>query len=281
MIESAQPRMSRLNGLNAAPALSWKDPRFVQLTVLLSYAVVAREIFNMDRPHSITLTCCATALVLDFLLGVLQYRVVRFPLSSLIIGLATSLLIDSRYPAVYICAVGLAILSKAFLTFRGRHLFNPANFGVVCILMLVPTLATGMPALFGGYIIPSLIFFCLGTLTVVYARQTAISFSWVFGFIFFAFVRASIAGKAFVMMALPALSPTFLLFTFHMISDPATSPRSRSHKIAYGILIAGLDAVFRFKQIPYGNFYSLFLVSAVMPWVRDYETRALTPAQSA
>ncbi|MBN8550698.1 MAG: RnfABCDGE type electron transport complex subunit D [Deltaproteobacteria bacterium] len=265
------PSVSAASPLRVAPALSWRDPRFLQLAVLFLYAIVAREIFHMDRPHAITLACCATALALDFTLGLIHFRVIRFPLSSLVIGLATSLLIDSRYPAVYLAAVTLAILSKAFITYRGFHLFNPANFGVVCALILAPNIATGMPALFGGYLAPSIVFFCLGVVTVLYARQSLISFSWLAGFLVFAFVRASLAGKSFLLMAMPILGPAFLLFTFHMISDPATSPRSKRHKIMYGIVIAALDAIFRYKQIPYGNFYALFLVSAGMPWMRDLE----------
>lgn len=261
--------MPTLHEIRALPPRG--DPRYVQLTVLLLYAITAREVFHMDRPHWITAGCCALALLLDVLFGYLRYRVLRFPVSSLIIGLATSLLIDSRYPFVYFAAVTAAITSKALLTYRGFHLFNPANFGVVCALMLLPQYTTGMPALFGGYVLPSLVFFALGSFTVVYAHQVVVSFSWLIGFFVFAGVRAAITGASFLITALPVLSPTFLLFTFHMISDPATSPKTRNYRIAYGIIIAAMDALFRLYQIPYGNFYSLFIVTACMPWVRDLE----------
>jgi Na+-translocating ferredoxin:NAD+ oxidoreductase RnfD subunit len=264
-IAAAKPPLSVLS----LPRLT--DPRYLQLSILLGYALVAREVFHMDRPHWITLSCIALALVFDSIWGAILYRVVRFPISALIIGLATSLLLDSRYPAVYFIAVFLGITSKALITYKGNHLFNPANFGVVCVLMLAPTTATGMPALFGGYMIPSIIFFILGTITVLYARQAWVSFSWIAAFLIFAELRALLLGKKFFMMAMPLLSPSFLLFTFHMISDPATSPREKNHKIVYGVCIAAMDAAFRFYQIPYGNFYSLFFVTALMPWMRDWE----------
>ncbi len=219
----------------------------------------------MDRPHWITAACCTLALALDFALGMLLYRKVRFPPSALIIGLATSLLLDSRYPWVYLTSVSLAILSKAVITYQGRHLYNPANFGVVVMLMCTPLYATGMPALFGGYFLPSIVFLLFGAFTIWYAREVTVSASWLGGFVVLAWLRAWLAGKAFLVMALPMLSATFLLFTFHMISDPATCPRSHRGKICFGLCIAAMDALFRYHQVPYGNFYSLFLATSVLP----------------
>ncbi|MBX7144645.1 MAG: RnfABCDGE type electron transport complex subunit D [Oligoflexia bacterium] len=251
----------------------WRDARYLQLAILLAYSISAREIFSMDRPHWVTALCCGTALLLDVLIGVLKYRVLRFPISALIIGLATSLLLDSRFPALYVLAVSLAIFSKGLLRNGNSHIFNPANFGVVAVLLCFSYYATGIPSLFSGLFLPSLTFFALGCITVVYAKQAIISAAWIVGFLFFAWVRAFLSGGSPIAAALPILSPALLLFSFHMISDPATAPQSTRAGITYAVFIAFFDAVLRFYQVPYGNFYALFLTSACIPTVVSHLKR--------
>lgn len=241
------------------------DPRYIQLGVLLAYAVSAREFFHMDRSHLVALSCCCIAMLLDILIGVIKFKRLRFPVSAIIIGLATSLLIDSRYWSIYVIATCLAIFSKAFIAINGRHIFNPANFGVVCVLAALPQFVTGIPSLFGAYILPSFIFLTLGIFTVWRAQQRTVSFSWLLGFILFSLIRGQITGSGFLLAALPILSPSLLLFSFHMISDPATAPETSRGRLLFGLLIAAMDALFRLWQIPFGNFYALFVVAALLP----------------
>ncbi len=249
-----------------------RDARYLQAAVLCLYAVVAREVFHFERSHWTTLTCVATAVSLDLLLGRFYYKKVIFPLSAIIIGLASSLLIDAPSVLTYVAATALGISSKTLITYKRKHLFNPANFGLVVMLLVFPNRLTGMPQLFSGYLAPSIVFAVLGMLTVLYARQFEVSFSWLLGFVVFACARAAINGSRLLMTLAPALGPGFLLFTFHMISDPATTPRTRRFRIAFGVTVALLDALTRFFEIPYGNFYALFLVTALLPCIRDRET---------
>ena len=245
--------------------ISLIDPRYIQLFILAGYAIAARESFGMERLHLVTFYTCAVAVVTDLLVGKFRYGQFRFPISALIIGFACSLLLDSREIWVHPLAAFIAVLSKGFILHSGKHYFNPANFGVVCLLLICPLQATGVPALFAGYLHPSLVFFAAGVVTVIIARQTLISFSWIAGFILFAFIRSSFTDVSFLVNLLPILGPSFLLFSFHMISDPATTPKKPSAKIAFAIAVAALDAVFRYKEIPYGNFYALFICGGFMP----------------
>ena len=68
----------------------WRDPRYMQLAVLVGYAIAAREIFHFERSHWATLTCLATAIVLDVAFGALMYRHLVFPLSAAIIPPTTA-----------------------------------------------------------------------------------------------------------------------------------------------------------------------------------------------
>lgn len=272
----AKTILFKKRSISIHPAPAWNDPRYVQLFILAAYAMVAVELFHMDRSHWITLGCLLLALAIDGFIGVTFYRTIRFPVSALVVAFASSLLIDARSGYVYFLAVGLSLSSKAIFTYKGRHYFNPANFGVVVVLLLLPHTATGFPALFGGYIIPSVVFFLLGVFTVIYAGQALVSFSWLGSFMLFCFLRAQLGQGEFFMNGLIILAPSFLLFTFHMISDPETTPQSSWLKVFFGFSIAAIDAIFRLLEIPYGNFYALFFVSALLPLIRElrYERQA-------
>ena len=259
------------NKIKFQPLLPISDARYLQCGILILYAVTAREVFNMDRPHTVTLLACLVAVAVDMAIGLYKYRIIRLPLSAIISGLACSLLIDSRYIAIYLLAAALASLSRGFIHFKSKHYFNPACFGVVLTLVLFTDKVTGLPALFGGYVTPSLIFFALGLATVLYAKQLGVSLSWLFGFVLFAELKAIIFGFDPLGVLYPILGPSFIIFSFHMISDPATTPNTTFGKIVFGISVSLLDSVFRYIEIPYGFFYSLFIMNAFLPWIREWE----------
>jgi Na+-transporting NADH:ubiquinone oxidoreductase subunit NqrB len=250
-----------------------RDPRYLQATVLLSYALVARGVFHSERSHWVTLGCCLWAILLDLALGRWLYQNTLFPISAFIIGMSASLLIDAHSVVTYLGVVTLAIVSKAFVTYKGRHYFNPTNFGVVVVLLLGYGQVTGNPTLFGGSILTSWIFLGLGLTTAIYAGQAAVSLSWLGSFIILALVRGVIEqGNPWLKVEL-IFGTSLLLFSFHMINDPSTVPHTRKLKILYGISIASLDAVFRFKQIYFGAFYALFMASCFLPWIWDFEAK--------
>ena len=255
--------------------LPLSDARYLQFFILIIYAVTAREIFNMDRPHSVTLLICLVAAAVDLLISVFKYKVIRFPLAALTSGLSCSLLLDSRHIGIYLLAASLASISRGFILYNKKHYFNPAAFGVVVALVLFPQHVTGLPALFGGFLTPSLIFLAIGLFTVLYAKQLEVALSWILGFIVFAELRSIIFDLDPIGVLYPILGPSFLLFSFHMISDPATTPRTRTAQIISGIVVALFDAIFRMLEIPYGIFYSIVIVNAFLPWVREWEEKRI------
>jgi Na+-translocating ferredoxin:NAD+ oxidoreductase RnfD subunit len=202
----------------------------------------------------------------------------NFPISAVIIGCASSLLMDSRSPWIYGAAAMIATTSKALITYRGKHVFNPANLGVSVMLLLLPEQAASMPHLFAGHVMPSIIFFSLGLFTVLWAGQTEISLSWLLGFVFFAFIRAGILGVPWERTVTPILGPGLLLFTFHMISDPASTPRTRFWRISFGMTVALIDALLRYKEIPGSPLFALLIVGAMTPLIRDLENRSASKA---
>jgi Na+-translocating ferredoxin:NAD+ oxidoreductase RnfD subunit len=257
---------------------SFRDPRYVQVSILLTYALVAREFFHFERTHWTTAACIGTSIALDLMWGRLLFGRLNFPLSAMIIGCASSLLMDSRTPWIYGAAAIIATTSKALITYKGKHVFNPANFGVACMLLLLPEQAASMPHLFAGHIMPSIVFFSLGLFTVLWAGQTEISLSWLVGFVVFAFIRAGILNVPWERTVTPILGPGLLLFTFHMISDPGTTPRTRPWRLFFGVTVALIDALLRYKEIPGSPLFALLITAAIMPLIRDLENRSASKA---
>lgn len=258
----------KIPSLSSVPKALW-----VQLVILSTYAIGSRALFRFERPHSWALATIAAAMGTDLLLGALRYRTLRVPVAGAIIGCACSILIDSRFLGPYLFAAIVAVGSKAFILRSAHvdpgalpissHIFNPANFGVVLALQLLPGLTTGIPELFSGLFLPSVVMATLGSLVVTVAGQWPVSLAWLTGFAVLAPLRSWHTGAPLHLSLAPALGPAFLLFTFHMISDPATTPRSLRGKWLFGASVAVVDTLYRLLEIPFGNFYALFWISAL------------------
>jgi Na+-translocating ferredoxin:NAD+ oxidoreductase RnfD subunit len=59
----------------------------------------------------------------------------------------------------------------------------------------------------------------------------------------------------------------YQLFVFFMITDPATTVKSRKGQILVAFLIALVEFVFRLNQFIYAPFYALFLVGPLSMFI--------------
>ncbi len=257
--------------------LSWEerskkrpfDPRIIQILSLSVYTIVTREFFSFNQSYSTVFTAILFGMGLELLISKFYYKKVRFPFSSIIIALACCVLIDANFWWVYLISVTLALLNKSFLTSAGRHFINPGNFGTVMVLVGFSSFATGSQHIMGpegfGF---ALLFFVLGTFNVIYARQWIVSFSWLFFYSIIGLLRIFVGGEDPIVVYGILLSPSILLFTFHMVSDPMTTPSPGKKAILFGACIAGLEFLFRSLYIPNGAFYSLFIMCFAVPFMR-------------
>ncbi|MBI4349640.1 MAG: RnfABCDGE type electron transport complex subunit D [Elusimicrobia bacterium] len=155
----------------------------------------------------------------------------------------------------------LAAASKFVLRIKDRHLFNPANFGVVAALLFtghawVSPAQWGHHALFAGWI------FLLGVTVVWRAYRSDVSYAFLACFLGLILLRVLYLGQRPAVFFHQLQSGSLLLFTFFMISDPKTIPDSRAGRLAAAALTALLAFVWQyvcFRQN--GLFYALFLVT--------------------
>ncbi|NQZ02129.1 MAG: VCBS repeat-containing protein [Bdellovibrionales bacterium] len=237
------------------------DPRLFQICAVGGYAILAPFVTSFERPHSYTILLLIFAVVADLLVGKFYYQNVRAPFSAVIIAFASSLIMDSPHFWIYLIAASFALASKSLFRLQGKHILNPANSGVVFALLVFPGLVAGVPRVFNFDTTIFTLLFGLGFFVAWYAKTLQMALLWIFWFSMFSLGRALVADSSVLFAFLPMFAPIFVLFSFHMITDPATSPRSFSGRCGFVFLVAALDAYLRLELVSFSNFYALFFVS--------------------
>src|SRR5207248_6439158 len=82
--------------------------------------------------------------------------------SAYITGISVGILIKSPELWPFVLCGLISIASKYVLRVRGRHLWNPSNFGVTMMLFLAPTSVASLSVQSGNEIWPVLVIWALG-----------------------------------------------------------------------------------------------------------------------
>ncbi len=201
--------------------------------------------------------------------AMLRKRELIVPLSAYITSLSIAILLNFAHDyAVLALPIFLAIGSKYLFTFDGKHHYNPSLFGVVVTLLFAGDLITAAPAYqWGGTLAISAFIVTLAlagfvfrigrgwliaSFLITYVLQTGLR-AWI--------MRAHLPPEMLFLGTLTA--PPFFLFTFFMLTDPRTSPRTRGAQIAVGVSIALVDLVLHRFQSVFTFFYAAFIVATV------------------
>lgn len=199
---------------------------------------------------------------------------VDFLLSAHITGLAVSMLLyanERLLPVAFAAAVaiGSKYLFRAGTNGARRHFFNPSNLGITATLLAFPWVGIAQPYMFtenlsgaGDWVLPVIIIFSGSFLNTKFTRRIPLILAWLGGFV----VQAAIRHFAFGNLFLPSLNPmtgvAFLLFTFYMVTDPATTPSARRGQIAFGLAMAAAYGTLMAFHVVFGLFFGLSAVCA-------------------
>jgi hypothetical protein len=153
-----------------------------------------------------------------------------------------------------------------------RHYLNPSNFGIAVTLLLFPWVGIAGPYQYtenlrgiGNWILPMAIV-CTGSfLNTWYTRRIPLILAWVGGFALQAIVSSLILWYAtgFCPMAsrLSAMTGvTFVLFTFYMVTDPATTPERPMAQVVFGASVALVYGLLVMSHVVFGLFVALVIV---------------------
>jgi Na+-transporting NADH:ubiquinone oxidoreductase subunit NqrB len=261
-----------LRSLRALGHAAWlwtrrADARLYQiafLATLLSIGVLLRD-FSL-RPQQMALTFVAGLATQALALRALRIRQVGF-LSAVITCFGLSILLRADSLWVHPLAAALAIGSKFVLRVSGKHVYNPANLGVMAALLLLPG-AWISPGQWGSDLAYAGWFVVLGALVTRQARRWDVS--WMFLACWLAFIALRVAwlGHNPGVFLHQLQSGALLLFAFFMISDPMTIPNRRSMRLAYALVVAAGAFCWQFALFkPNALVWALFLCSPLVPLI--------------
>jgi Na+-translocating ferredoxin:NAD+ oxidoreductase RnfD subunit len=144
------------------------------------------------------------------------------------------------------------------------------NLGIVTTLILFPTVGIAPPYQFTentsgivDWLLP-LIIICSGSyLNTRATGRIPLILAWVGGFAVQALLRSFVHGTPWTAGLMPMTGFAFILFTFYMITDPATSPVRAGNQVTFGLGAAAFYALFMELHIVFGLFYALAVVAGI------------------
>ena len=197
---------------------------------------------------------------------------VDFLLPAHISGLAVGMLLyanDRLAPIAF--AAALAMASKALLRAPmgtdQRHFFNPSNLGIAVTLLAFPWVGIAPPYHFtenltgvADWILPAVIVLSGTYLNARFTHRIPLLLAWVCGFAVQALIRAWVGGISPLAGLVPITGVAFVLYTFYMVTDPATTPERPRSQILFGASVAAVYGLLVTTHIVFGLFFALSIV---------------------
>ena len=192
--------------------------------------------------------------------------------SALVTSLGLSILIRADHYSTMVLACVAAIASKFLIRVRGKHVFNPGNFGIVAALTLTSD-AWVSPGQWGEEGWYALMFLSCGGLVVGQVGRWDTTIAFLGSYAMLEAIRNLLLGWTWDVWAHRLMSGSLLMFSLFMITDPRTIPNARIGRVLWAVAIALLTFFLRnYLFISTAVFWALFalaplsiLIDAVFP----------------
>lgn len=181
--------------------------------------------------------------------------------SALITGLGLCLLLRANHFSTMLLAAGLAIASKFIFRVRGKHFFNPANFGIIAALTLTKD-AWVSPGQWGTDWWYLALFLATGGLVLkkIGRWETSVVFLGVYASL--EAIRNVWLGWDSEVLLHHLSSGSLLVFALFMLTDPRSIPNAIKGRIIWAISIAVLTFILQYTlYLQTAMFWALFCLS--------------------
>lgn len=260
------------------------DNRFVPPLFITLILLAGQLTYGILESYERTLLAIATAIVTETVLSRVFMGKWPHVASAYITGISVGILL--RTPAFWpyaVCAA-LAITSKYVLRYKGRHLWNPSNFGISVMLFLLPATVAMLSIQWGNNIWSLVVIWTLGSVIIWRLKRFHISATYVISFFLLAFLRSWIIHEPWKAEISPITGPEYQLFIFFMITDPKTTVRSWKGQCIVAAAVAVVEMFFRFDQSVYAELYALFWVGPIAMliemWLENRKAKAAVSASA-
>lgn len=245
-----------------------KDPRWMVFACLGGYVVLGLTLLGFNRTPTQVAITSLSCILMDLVLHRFFKGKWLFPLSALITSCSLSILLNYSHDYwILLAPVFFAIATKYVFTFNGKHNYNPAQVAVTLSLLFCGSVITAAPAYqwYGMESISVLVVF-LGLMFVLpQVNRLPLVLTFLICYTLQTLLRAWIMQHHLPFQTLflgSITSPAFFLFTFFMITDPATSPNDTREQIKVGVILAILDLLFHIASSYYTFFYAGFTLQS-------------------
>ncbi len=236
------------------------DNRYIAPLFITFILVVGHLGYGILESYEKTGVAIVVALVAELVLGRIFFGKWLNLSSAYISGISCGILV--RSPALWPFALAslLSIMSKYVLRVKGRHLWNPSNFGICALLFLAPETVAALSVQWGNFKWPLIVIWTLGSIIIYRAKRIHISATYVASFFAFAFLRSYITGDSWWAEVAPITGPMYQLFVFFMVTDPKTTVKSKKWQCIVVFLVAFVEMLLRLNHVVHAPLYALFLV---------------------
>ena len=289
-----------------------RDPRLHLAATIVSLQVLGQVAFHFRVSIAQILLSLGTCAVIEVAIAFRKQHVLMWPASALLTGNGVAFIL--RVPGtahgdwwslhgwwIYVATAGGALLSKHLVRWRGAHIFNPSNIGLVVVFVALGRTRVEPLDFWWGpmswWMAVALAIIVTGGFGIL-ARLKLLRVALPFWAAFAAGIGIlALAGHAmtarwhlgpitgFHFWFVLVTSPEVLVFLFFMITDPKTAPAGLRARVVYAVglgllatlLIAPTRTEFSAKV---ALLSALVLVCAALPVLRAVSWRP-EPARAA
>lgn len=242
------------------------DPRYFQILYLGSFLLYGIGYLGWEAFTPYYIAVFVTALTTQFTFTLVFKQSLSSLKSAVITALGLSILLHVNHAWVGILAAFVAIASKFLIKRNGKHIFNPANIGIVSAILLSGQ-AWVSPGQWGS---DAVLWFFVGSaglmmILKVGRMDTAFTFLGVFGLLLLG-KKVIYQGWELEVWQHQMSNGTLLLYTFFMITDPRTTPNHKTARIIWASIIAvALFISSSYFYMQSAAIWILFLISPITP----------------
>ena len=242
----------------------WRDPRLYQIVSLSTLLIYGLVFLHFDVSIFQIVVTLGTA-------QLTQYAATRYfnlpsfdPKSALISSLSLCLLLRTNDLAVAALAAFITISSKFVIRWNDKHIFNPTNLALVVVL--TSDLGWISPGQWGQVAWFGFLIACFGSLVITRAARADVTLAFLVYYIGLLVLRALWLGDPLTIPLHQIQSGALLIFAFFMISDPKTTPDSRTGRILFALIVALAALYVQFGLFkPNGPLWGLIVCAPLVP----------------
>jgi hypothetical protein len=251
---------------------SIRDPRLHVAMVLITLQVLGQTVLDFRLSVAQILLCLAAGALIEFVVAFFKDKVILWPASGLLTGNSTAFIL--RVPGtlhgdwwsthgiwIFLGVVAISMASKYLIRWRGRHIFNPSNLGLVLAFVILGPQYTEPQDLWwipmGPWMIVTYAVLIVGGLLIGWElKLIGLELGFMIAFAaFVAFALAPVPDHCMVaswhatplcgeaLWQILVTSPEVLIFALFMIPDPRTVPDGQVARFVFGVVVALLSVL--------------------------------------